>query len=179
MRAISQGSLTTEIAHFEKMSLNGLSSNSLILTRKQAIRGREGNNLLVHAHHHTLAHSLFFLFDSFFLSKFPIFSLIFHSFSYLFFSCFISRVFLPPSFVLLRCPHCARLRSFLYYLPWRVFTILPFDCFCLDIGVLPRPPTGMSAAQPSPLTCAGCVTFHLLTKEFYFSFLLSVAFPSE
>ena len=179
MWTISQGSLAIEIAHFERMGLDGLSSNSLILTRELSIRGREGNNLLVYAHHHTLAHSLFFLFDSFFLSKFPIFSLIFLSFSYLFFSCFISRVFLPPSFVLLRCPHCARLRSFLYYLPWRVFTILPIDCFCLDIGVLPRPPTGMSAAQPSPLTCAGCVTFHLLTKEFYFSFLLSVAFPSE
>ena len=49
----------------------------------------------------TLAHSLFFLSNSFFLSKFPIFSLIFHPFSYLFFSCFISRVFLPPSSVLL------------------------------------------------------------------------------
>ena len=100
MWTISQGSLAIEIAHFERMGLDGLSSNSLILTRELSIRGREGNNLLVYAHHHTLAHSLFFLFDSFSLSKFPIFSLIFHSFSYLFFSCFISLDFLPLSSIL-------------------------------------------------------------------------------
>ena len=74
MWAISQGSSAIEIVYFERMSLDDLFSNFVILTRKQAIRGREGNSLLVHAHHHTLALSLFFLFDSIFLSKFPIFS---------------------------------------------------------------------------------------------------------
>ena len=88
MRAISQGSPATEIAHFERIGLDGLFLNSLILTRKQAFRGREGNSLLVHAHYHTHAHSLFFLFDSFFFFKFLFFPLIFHSFSYFFFSCF-------------------------------------------------------------------------------------------
>ena len=179
MRAISQGSPATEIAHFERMDINGLSLNSLILTRKQAVRRRERNSLLVHAHHHTLAHSLFFLFDSFFLSKFPVFSLIFHSFSYLFFFCFISHVFLPPSSILLCCPYCAWLRPFLYCLLWRVFTVLPFNCFCPGIGVLPKPPVGMLATQPSPLTCADHATFHSLTKEFYFVFFLPVAFPSK
>lgn len=67
MWTISQGSPATKIAHFERMGLDGLSSNSLILTREQAIRGREGNSLLVRAYHHTFAHSLFFLSDSFFL----------------------------------------------------------------------------------------------------------------
>ena len=66
MRAISQGSLATKIAPFKGMGLDGLSSNSLILTREQAFRGREGNTLLVHAHYHTLAHFLFFVSDSFF-----------------------------------------------------------------------------------------------------------------
>ena len=98
MWAISQGSPATEIAHFERMGLDDLFLNSLILTREQAIREREGNSLLIHAHHHTLAHPLFFLSGSFFLSKFPIFSLIFHPFSYLFFSCFISPCFPSPFF---------------------------------------------------------------------------------
>ena len=77
MRAISQGNPATEIVRFERIGLNGLSLNFLALTREQAFRGREGNSLLVHAHYHTLAHSLFFLSDSLFLSKFPVFPLIF------------------------------------------------------------------------------------------------------
>ena len=68
--------------------LNGLFSNSLILTREQTFRGREGNSLLVHAHYHALAYSLFFFqipfsFLSFLFSVFPS---IFHSPSYFFFS---------------------------------------------------------------------------------------------
>ena len=97
MQAISQGNPAIEIVHFERMGLDGLSSNSLVLTREQTFREREGNSLLVHAYYHTLAHSLFFLSDSFFFSKFLIFPLIFHSFSYFFFPCFISPVlyFIP------------------------------------------------------------------------------------
>ena len=60
-----------EITHFERMSLNGLCSNSLILNRGQAFRGREGISLSVHACHHTFAYSLLFFSNSFFfLSKF-------------------------------------------------------------------------------------------------------------
>ena len=76
MRAISQGNPATEIARFERIGLNGLSLNFLALTREQAFRGREGNSLLVYAHY-TLAHSLFFLSGALFLSKFPVFPLIF------------------------------------------------------------------------------------------------------
>ena len=179
MWAISQGSPATKISHFERMGLDGLSLNSLILTREQVVRGREGNSLLVHTHHHTLARPLFFLYE------FLVFSLIFHPFSYLFFSRFISRVFLPPSFVLLPfsffffCCYCAQLRPFLYCLSWRVFIILPINCFCPGIGVLPRPPTDLTVAQPSQLTCVGRATFHSQIKEFYFVFLLSMAIPSE
>ena len=171
MWAISQGSSAIEIVYFERMSLDDLFSNFVILTRKQAIRGREGNSLLVHAHHHTLAHSLFFLSDSFFVSKFLVFSLIFHSFFLLFFSCFISCVFLPPSSVLLRLPLLCTAKA--------LFILPTFNCFCPSIGVLPRPFIGLLAAQPSPLTCAGCAKFHSQTKEFYFVFLLFVAFPSK
>ena len=40
MWAISQGNPATEIAHFERMGLDGLFSNPLILAREQTI-GRE------------------------------------------------------------------------------------------------------------------------------------------
>ena len=97
------------------MGLNGLSSNFLILTKEQAFRGTEGNNLLVHAHYHTLAHSLFFLSYSFFLSKFPVFPLISHSFSYFFFSYFISPVFLSFLHPLLFFyPYYTQLKPFFY-----------------------------------------------------------------
>ena len=91
-------------------------------------------------------------------------------------SLLISFPFLPFS---PRYPYCAQLRPFLYYLSWWVFTILPLNCRCPGIGVLPKPPTGLSTAQPSPLTCASCATFHSLAKEFYFVFLLFVVFPFE
>ena len=94
MWAISQGNLAMEIIHFERMGLNGLSSNSLILTRGQAFKGREGNSLLVHAHYHTLTAcplsyscllSVFLFFLSFLL--------------YLSLSCFVVLP-PPPSFFL-------------------------------------------------------------------------------
>ena len=52
-------------------------------------------------------------------------------------------------------------------------TMIGFYCFtlnyfCLGMGVLSRPPIGMSAVQPLPLTCAGRATFHSQTKEFCF-----------
>ena len=62
----------------------------------------------MHAYYDTLAHSLFFLFGSFFLSKIPVFPLIFHS---IFFFFFITCVFLPL-FSVLPCsaPYYAQLR---------------------------------------------------------------------
>ena len=94
--AISQGNPTTEITHFERMGLNGLSSNSLILTREQTFRGREGNKLLVHAHYHALAYSLFF-----FLIPFSFLSFLFSLLSFTpfltFFSPPFSLVLLPPT----------------------------------------------------------------------------------
>ena len=153
MWAILQGNPATEIAHFERIGLNGLSLNFLTLTREQAFRGREGNSLLVYANY-TLAHSLFFLSGALFLSKFPVFPLIFFYFFFFFFKSLISSVLFcfPPS----SCsPYRAQLRPFLYCLSWWVIIVLPLNCFCPGIGVLPRPPTGLSVAQPSLLTCAG------------------------
>ena len=97
MWTISRGNPITEIAHFERMSLDDLSLNSLIFTREQAIRGREGNSL---SHLHTLAHSLFFLSDSF--SIYVTYFLIFHSFPYFFFS-YLSLVLTSPLFCCLLC----------------------------------------------------------------------------
>ena len=59
------------------------------------------------------------------------------------------------------------------------FTILPLNYFCLGVGVLPKPPTGLSAIQPSPLPYAGRAMFYSQTKECFFVFLLSVAFSSR
>ena len=126
MWAILLGCPATEIVNFERMGVDGFSLNSLILTREQAFRGKERNNLLVHAYYHTLVHSL--------VSAFP---LIFHSFYYFFFSYFlfffifyffISCVFLPLFSVLLRSPlfclYCAQLRPF-FILP----AMMGFPCF--------------------------------------------------
>ena len=52
------------------------------------------------------------------------------------------------------------------------FTVLPLNYFWPSVGVLPRPPIGLPAAQPSPLPCAGHATFHSQTKEFFFFFFL-------
>ena len=47
-----------------------------------------------------------------------------------------------------------------------IFTILPLNRFCLDVGVLSRPPTSLSTAQPlPPLTCASHATPHSQTKS--------------
>ena len=146
------------------MDLHGLSSNSLILTRKQAVRGRKGNSLLVHAHHHTLAHSLFFLSDSFFLSKFHVFSLIF----YPFFTCFsvvLSLVFSFPLLLFSSLLFLLCIAKTLFIMSVMMgFYCLPLNCFCPGIGVLPKPPTGLLTAQSSPLTYAGRATFHSQTK---------------
>ena len=118
MWAILLGRPTIEIAHFERMGLDGFFSNFLILTREQAFRGRERNNLLMHAYYDTLAHSLFFLFGSFFLSKFPVFPLIIFFFFY--HLCF-SSPFLCSS---LFCPYYAQLRPF-FILP----VVMGIYCF--------------------------------------------------
>ena len=91
--------------------------------------------------------TLCFVFVFFFVFSFLSFLL------YLSLSCFVLSLF------------CARLGPFLYCLPCRIFTILPFNRFCPDVGVLPRPPTGLSAAQPSPFTYVGHATSHSYTKS--------------
>ena len=127
MWAISLGPPAKEIAHFERIGLDGFSSNFLILTREQAFRGREGNSLSMHAYYHTLAHSLFSLFGSFF--SFQVFSL---SLSLSLLNLFISCAFLPfflcsPLFSLVLPLFC------LYYAQLRPSFIAPavmgFYCF--------------------------------------------------
>ena len=56
--------------------------------------------------------------------------------------------------------------TLLYYLLWRVFTISPLNRFLSGCGRPSRPPFGLSAVQPPPLTCVGCATSHYQTKSF-------------
>ena len=153
MWAISQENPATEITHFERMGLNGLSSNSLILTRGKAFKGREGKSLSVHAY--TLACSLFFFLILFPFLSFPL---------YFALSCFVvlcGIVMLSPSFFFLLFLLSVHDEGLFYIAchDW-VFTILPLNCFCLGVGVLPRSPIGLSTTHPLPLICAGYATSH-------------------
>ena len=152
-----------EITHFERMSLNGLCSNSLILNRGQAFRGRERISLSVHACHHTFAYSLLFFSNSFFfLSKFSSpFSL------FLLFPCGVvmfTLAFLSCCSILLvifsvhgRWPfYTAYREEYLLFYP----ELLLSGCGCPS-----RPPIGLSAAQRPPLTCVSRATSHYQTKS--------------
>ena len=140
----------------------------------------------MHAFTTLLVFSLFvfpFNFHFFFLiSMLPLFFLIFlFFFFFFFFFCFFSfslflTYFSLLSLVLALFPVHSQGP---YILPIVMgFTVLPLNYFCLGVGVLPKPPTGLSAIQPSPLPYAGHATFHSQTKECCFVFLLSMAFPS-
>ena len=88
----------------------------------------------MHAYYHTHAYSLFFFlipfsFPSFYSLVLLLFLLLFPCTSW----CYYVLSF-PPSVVV----PCARWRTFLYFLPWWIFTILPLNCFCLGVGVLPN-----------------------------------------
>ena len=114
MWAILLGCPATEIVNFERMGLDGFSLNSLILTREQAFRGKERNNLLVHAYYHTLVHSL--------VSAFP---LIFHSFYYFFFSYFLFFLFFIFLFLV-------------FFFPFSLFSpLLPPLCIVKALFILP------------------------------------------
>ena len=60
----------------------------------------------------------------------------------------------------------------LFILPTVIrFTVLSLNYFWSGVDVLPRPPISLLAAQPPPLLCAGCATFHSQTKGVLFYFL--------
>ena len=111
--------------------------------------------------------NLFFSIFSLILT-FPLFFLIFRFFSFLlFFSLVFSYSFWLPFFSSSFCLHCAQLRP--------IYTTCHNEFYCFTpqlllacVGVLLRPPTGLSAAQPSLLSCASHATFHSQTKEFCF-----------
>ena len=150
MWAISQGNPTTEIAYFERMGLDGLFSNPLILTRKQAI-GRKRREQLVGAC--PLSHSCFLtLYFFFFLvSMLSFFFLIFCLLSYLLF--FVLSLMLAS-------PFTVQSQGFFILPVVMGFTVLPLNYFCPSVGGFPRPPTDLSTTQPSPLPFAGHTTFH-------------------
>ena len=121
---------------------------SFVFDREEDFRGKEGINLLVHA-----CHFISFCF-SFIVSNFSFplsFSLIFLVFvSMLWFS---PRGYYYPSIPLSLC----MARALFIVSAMTGFTILAFNYLCLIWVSLPTT-TGLSAAQPSPLTCASCAT---------------------
>ena len=130
---------------------------------------------------HALSHSRFltslFIHFVFLYSPFP-FLFLYSLYSSLF---FFLAIFLTCFSLLFACLSLFLLLLTvnilgLFILPtMKSFTILPLNYFWPGVGVLPRPPTSLSVAQPSPLPYAGRATFHSQTKEFCFVFLLSVA----
>ena len=165
------------------MGLDGLSLNSY-----WRVGYWEGENGVAYwcmpLLHFLFFHSLFFpslsIFSFWFICY--LFSFLsFFFFFFFFFFCFFSfslflTYFSLLSLVLALFPVHSQ---GLYILPIVMgFTVLPLNYFCLGVGVLPKPPTGLSAIQPSPLPYAGHATFHSQTKECCFVFLLSMAFPS-
>ena len=57
------------------------------------------------------------------------------------------------------------------------FIVLPFNYLWPSVGLLPRPPTGLLAAQPPPPLCASHTTFHSQTKGVLFYFLALRGIP--
>ena len=137
----------------------------LILLESRLLRGREGNSLLVHAPItllllHFLSFLFFYILNFLSYSYIPSFLPYFPLFSFLL---FFSLVF-PCSLLASHCSSssscCYSLciaKTFLYCLPWWV---LPLNYFWFGVSVLPRPLTGVLAAQLLPLPCIGCATFH-------------------
>ena len=160
MWAISRGKSCHRIFSLWKNGSQWLISEFLL--ESKLLSGMEGSSLLVHAFTTLFVFSLFvFPFTlpfSFLISILPLFFLI-----------FLLLFFLIFSYLLLSVISCACLSSSLptvhsqgpFILTAVIgFTILPLNYFCLGVGVLPKPPTGLSIAQPSPLPYASSATFH-------------------
>ena len=134
MWAISQGNPTMKIAYFERMGLNGLSSNTLILLESRPLRGREESNLLVHALSQSCFLTSLFIHSVFLYSPFP-FLFLYSLYSSLFFflaiflTCFSLISARLSLFFLFFSLYTAK--AFLYYLPWRFLLFYPLTTFGL------------------------------------------------
>ena len=136
------------------------------------MRGREGSSLLVHA----LSHLLFSHFSSYSLGFFLLLVLFVFPFSFLFLS---TSLFFLVFFVLPPLLFTVHNQGFYILSAVIRFTILPLNCFWPVMGVLPWPPIGLLAAQPSPLPVLVVPLPFPNKRNFCFIFLLSMAFPSE
>ena len=124
---------------------------------------------------HALLHFCFSHFTSyfliFFLFVYPLcFSLLSIS---LFFLCFLLFFLVLPLLLIMHN------QGLFILLAMIRFTILPLNCFQPIVGVLPRSPTGLLAAQPPPLPCAGCAMFHFQTKGVLFYLLVFRSIPIQ
>ena len=131
------------------------------------LRRREVGSLLMHA-------SIPILHVSFFLWDFCIFSFFFSFFTLLsflsYYPCFLPLFFFfffPPFFTI----HGYGL---LYCLSLQDLPFLPLNRFWLIVGVLPRLPTGLLAAQPLPLHCVGYTTPYSETKKVFVLSFISI-----
>ena len=118
---------------------------------------------MVHAYYHALVYSLLFLSNSFFFFL----SFLLHFSLFFLFpcgGCYVHSFFLSSCSVFLGIPIHGRGP---FYTACRegVFTILPLNCFCLGVSVLPDHPLVFSATQPPPLTYAGRATSYYQTKS--------------
>ena len=123
-----------EIAYFERIDLNGLSSNPLILLESRLLRGRERSSLLVRALSHSCFLTSLFIHSVFLYSPFPfLFLYSLHSslffFLAIFLTCFSLISVRLSLFFLFFSLYTAK--AFLYYLPWRVLLFYPLTTFGL------------------------------------------------
>ena len=141
MWAISQGNYATEIAHFKRMALNGLSSNPLTLLESRLLRGREGSSLLVHTPITLLLPHFVFLYTLHFLSYSDVPSFLSYL-SLLFFLAIFSLAFLclslvvfPTLLAFFACffPFFTVHSQGIFILPFVMsFTVLPLNYFYLS-----------------------------------------------
>ena len=61
-------------------------------------------------------------------------------------------------------PFTVHTTPFLYHLPLWNLPFLPFNCFWLLMGILPRLPTSLLATYPLTLIKVSCATLHSQTK---------------
>ena len=175
MWAISQGNPAMEIAYFERMGLNGLSSNPLILLegqvvererRKQPIGACPITFSLPHFPFYPLCFPLFSI--SFLIPIFPIFFFIFLS-CYFPYSLLASRYSCCFSLYTAKAFYTACREEFYCFIPQLLLTC----CVCPSQMVLV---CQVLSHHHYPVLATN--TFHFHIKEFCFVFLLSVASPT-
>ena len=138
-----------------KNGLKWFNLKSFNLPEGRLLRERERGSLLVHALSHPyFLTSLFILFVFLcFPFSFPFPYSLYFSLFFVVLSCYFSHLFL--FIACLSPPLLCTAKPFFILLAMISFIFLPLNYFWPGMGVLLGPPTGLLAAQPAPLPCAG------------------------